>query len=88
MDYEIKSVTKETNVSDGTRFLEVTALFGEDIERKFAFPLETSVTDIKKELKAQAQVLSEEAEFAESQEEADKVEVKADKTIDTLLGNK
>jgi len=88
MDYEIQNVTKETNVSDGTRFLDVTVLFGKDIERKFAFSLEATPKDIEKELKAQATLLAQEAESAEADAEVDEAEVKGDKTIESLLGKK
>lgn len=85
MDFEIKSADKGQIVSTGERFIEVTTLFGKDIERKFSFPLETTATEIKKEMKAYAKVLDEEMNQAEANVEVDKLETKADKTIKSLV---
>lgn len=84
---EVVKVTKDTIVKTGERFLNVQAVIVDGktkVPRNYAFSLDTTPKGIEQELKKALALYETEKAQAEAREETDKVETKADKTIETL----
>jgi uncharacterized protein YlzI (FlbEa/FlbD family) len=85
---KIAKIEKATIVKTGERFLDVTVEIKEGRKivevRKLGYPLDTKSGDIEKDLKKMLKVREQEAIQAVEQVKVDKVEAKADTTIELL----
>lgn len=86
---EVLSVTKDTIVKTGERFLNVKAQIVDGKKkhpRNYAYPIDTPKKVIEKELANALDLYEQEKAQAAANEEADKAEAGADKTIEALEG--